>query len=97
MKKMLLPSLILVIGVLLMFSFKQVQQPKKYLILEFARPFIFTIDENGVIEKKEIVDKIKFTYPDFTAVIAKEINRVSANGYSLVSEENNRFIFEKSE
>lgn len=94
---MLLPSLILVIGVLLMFSFKQVQQPKKYLILEFARPFIFTIDENGVIEKKEIVDKIKFTYPDFTAVIAKEINRVSANGYSLVSEENNRFIFEKSE
>ena len=97
MKKMLLPSLILVIGVLLMFSFKQVQQPKKYLILELARPFIFTIDENGVIEKKEIVDKIKFTYPDFTAVIAKEINRVSANGYSLVSEENNRFIFEKSE
>ncbi len=94
---MLLPSLIIVVGALLMFSFKQAQQPKKYLILEIARPFIFTIDENGVIEKKEIVDKIKFTYPDFTAVIAKEINRVSANGYELVSEENNRFIFEKRE
>ena len=81
--KLILITVITIIGISLFSAFKQSEGSKKYLTMTVNVKDVYIVDEKGVVTEKKIADRI---YDMKGAIdISKEINSISAKGYNLVS------------
>lgn len=96
--KIILITVITIIGISLFSAFKQSEGSKKYLMMTISNKDLYIVDENGIITQKNITSASSFDFKGSLIELNKEINSISSKGYRLITHNSpgtQYFIFEK--